>query len=388
MRILQVHNYYQLRGGEDAVVENEVELLRQKGHDVDFFSVANTSIHGWRRTLATGLLAIYNPQARARLAERLRAFRPDVVHVHNFFPQLSPSIFDACREAGVPSVMTLHNFRILCPTTSLYHDDQVCERSLKHSAFWAVPHKAYRSSYLATLSLACTVDFHKWMRTWHRKVDVFIALTDFAKAKFVEGGLAAAQIMVKGNAIADPAVGGPASETRHGALYVGRLSSEKGIATLLAAWQGVDYPLRIVGDGPLRAMCDAAQNENITCLGRLDRTHVYKAMREAAFLVLPSTCYEMFPLTLVEAFAHGLPVIASGHGGLLSLLDDGATGLTFKPGDAADLRAKVRWAAEHPAELTKMGVRARATYEAKHTAERNYENLMAVYARALSLRRG
>lgn len=388
LRILLVHNYYQQRGGEDVVVENEVELLRQKGHNVDFFSVTNASIHGWRRTIAAGLSAIYNPQARWQLAARLREFRPDIVHVHNFFPQLSPSIFAACREAGVPSVMTLHNFRILCATTSLYYDGGICERSLRHSAFWAVPHRTYRSSYLATLSLACMVDLHKWIRTWRRNVDVFIALTDFAKAKFVEGGLAAEQIVVKGNAIADPAVDVRSSEPRHGALYVGRLSSEKGLATLLAAWQGVDYPLRIVGDGPLRAMCDAAQNENIKCLGLRDRAQVYNEMRRAAFLVLPSSCYEMFPLTLVEAFAHGLPIIASRHGAFISLLDDGVTGLTFKPQDAADLRTKVRWAVEHSAELANMGKRARATYETKYTAEQNYQDLMAVYERTLNRRQG
>jgi glycosyltransferase involved in cell wall biosynthesis len=382
VRILLVHNYYQQRGGEDVVVEHELDLLRRMGHDVELFSVDNRSIRGLRQ-IAAGLLVVYNPWARARLAKRLAEFRPDIVHVHNFFPRWSPSIFDACREARVPCVMTLHNFRILCPTSVLFHAGKLCERSLTHSAMWAVPQKVYRSSTLATLSLACMVDFHKWAGTWRRKVDLFIALTDFAKAKFVEGGLPAERIVVKGNAIADPGVG-TSPEARRGALYVGRLSSEKGIATLLEAWRGIDYPLRIAGEGPLQDTCKAAEGKNIRCLGRLDRQHVYEEMSRAAFLVLPSTCYEMFPMTLVEAFAHGLPVLASKLGGLGGLVDDGVTGLAFKPGDVVDLRTKARWAAEHPVEMANMGRQARSTYEASYTAERNYAHLMAAYERVLS----
>lgn len=385
MRILLVHNYYQQRGGEDVVVEQELALLRQKGHEAELFSVHNDTIQGWRQKAVTAALVVYNPWAKAALARRLGQFRPDVVHVHNFFPRLSPSIFDACREAAIPCVMTLHNFRILCPTSILFHDGNIHEESLTRSALWALRHRVYKSSFLATAPLVAMVDFHKWRGTWKRKVDLFIALTDFAKTKFVDGGLPAERIVVKANAVTDPFRGAmPESGPRRGALYVGRLSNEKGIVPLLAAWKGVDYPLRIAGDGPLRGMCEAAQGKRIAYLGRLSREQVYAEMRRAAFLVLPSTCYEMFPMTLVEAHANGLPVIASNLGGLKSLLEDSVTGLGFSAGDPADLRAKVRLAIEHPDKMAAMGKNARARYEAAYTAERNYSNLMAVYERALA----
>lgn len=382
VRILLVHNYYQQRGGEDVVVEQELDLLRRKGHEAELYSVTNNEIQGLWRKAVTAALVVYNPAAKAALARKLIAFRPDIVHVHNFFPQLSPSIFDACREAGIPCVMTLHNFRILCPTSILFHDGRITERSLHHSALWALPHRVYRASFLATLPLVAMVDAHKWAGTWRRKVDRFIALTAFAKDRFVEAGIPPGRIAVKGNAAPDPGTAG--TQPRHGALYVGRLSSEKGIAALLAAWQGLNYPLRIAGDGPLQQMCTAAQSENISCLGRLDRERVSEEMRRAAFLVLPSVCYEMFPMTLVEAFAHGLPVLASNHGGLASLVDDRTTGLLFKPGDPADLRAKAQWAAEHPADMAAMGTNARTKYEACYTAERNHANLIAIYEQAIS----
>ncbi len=388
MRILLVHNYYQQRGGEDVVVDQELELLRRKGHEVELFAVTNDDIQGAWRKAVTAARLIYNPAARAALAAKLRAFRPDVVHVHNFFPLLSPSIFDACRAESVPSVMTLHNFRILCPTSTFFHDGRINERSLKHSAIWALPHRVYRASLLATAPLVVMVDFHKWARTWRRKVDVFIALTGFAKDKLIEGGLPAERIVVKGNAVRDPLGATLASDReRHGALFVGRLSEEKGIAALIEAWKEIDYPLRVAGDGPLRHLFEQAPNKNITLLGRLSRDDVYAEMRRASFLVLPSICYEMFPMSLVEAYANGLPVLASRLGGLKSLLDDNVTGLGFEPGDITDIRARVTWAATNAARMSEMGKRARAKYEALYTDEQNYANLMSVYERALARKR-
>lgn len=382
MKILLVHNYYQQRGGEDVVVEDELDLLKARGHEARLHAVHSDSIQGWQAKAAAGALAVYNPGAKARLRAVLASFQPDVVHVHNFFPLLSPSIFDACIDAGIPNVMTLHNFRVLCPTSILFHDGKVEERSLEHSALWAVPRRAYKGSALATLPLAVMVDAHKWAGTWRRKVDVFVALTAFAKAKFVEGGLPAERIVVKPNTVADPGqpTGGAA---RQGALYVGRLSPEKGIEPLLDAWRGLDVPLRIAGDGPLKNMCEKAQSGSVTYLGRLDRAGVCEQMRRAAFLVLPSTCYEMFPMTLVEAYAHGLPVLASRLGGLQSLVDDGVTGLAFNPSDAADLRAKAQWAAAHPGVVARMGRHARTLYEKRYTAEHEYANLMEIFDRAI-----
>ena len=385
MKVLVVHNYYQQRGGEDVVAEAEVALLRSAGHEVEFFTVHNKDITRWWQKAATAVLTVYNPWARSRFAAKLKSFRPDIVHVHNFFPQFTPSIFDACWAAGVPSVMTLHNFRILCPTAFLFHDERLREHSLRRSAFWTVRHGTYHGSPVGTFFVACMVDFHKWAGTWRNKVDRLIALTDFAKAKFVEGGLDPAHIAVKGNALADPMAGrSPSQAERRGALYVGRLSQEKGISTLLSAWSDLECPLTIVGDGPLRALCEGAHSQHISYLGQLDRDAVNAEMRKAAFLILPSVWYEMFPMTLVEAFANGLPVIASRLGGLASLLDEGVTGLAFTPGSPEDVRAKVRWAMENPGAMADMGARGRAVYENLFSTEENYKNLMQIYASVLA----
>lgn len=382
MKILLVHNYYKQRGGEDAVVEQELSLLRERGHDVELHAVHNDAIQGWRGKLSAGLLAIYNPFAKQIFTERLQRFRPDVVHVHNFFPQLSPAIFDACRAARVPSVMTLHNFRILCPTATLSLNGKIEERSLTHSALWTVRCRAYQESALATLPVAMMVDIHKAVRTWRRKVDLFIALTDFAKAKFVEGGLPAERIVVKPNAITDP--GRPDDSTpRRGALYVGRLSPEKGIATLLEAWRTLDVPLTIAGGGPMSEQCSQAANGRIKYLGAVDPQRVRDEMCRAAFLILPSTCYDMFPLTLLEAYANGLPVLASKLGALQSLVDHGQTGLSFVSGSPEALREAVTRAIANPADMVRMGRNARSVYEAHYTAEQNHANLMTAYRRAM-----
>jgi glycosyltransferase involved in cell wall biosynthesis len=368
-----------------VVAEAEVALLRDAGHEVEFFTVHNKDITRWWQKAATAVLTVYNPWARSRFAAKLKSFRPDIVHVHNFFPQFSPSIFDACRAAGVPSVMTLHNFRILCPTAFLFHDERLREHSLRRSAFWTVRHGTYHGSPAGTFFVACMVDFHKWAGTWRNKVDRLIALTDFAKEKFVEGGLEPTHIAVKGNALGDPLKGFfPAQAGRRGALYVGRLSQEKGISTLLSAWSQIDYPLTIVGDGPLRAQCEGAQSKYITYLGPLDRDAVYAQMRKASFLVLPSVWYEMFPMTLLEAFANGIPVIASRLGGLASLLDEGVTGLAFAPGSPEDVRAQVRWAIENPGAMADMGVRGRAVYENLYSTEENLKKLMEIYEGVLA----
>lgn len=314
VRILLVHNFYQLTGGEDAVVKQEERLLLGNGNEVSLFEVHNDAIDSVWKKLRTSILVVYNPFARTALAKRIREFRPDVVHIHNLFPLLSPSVLDACRAAGVPTVMTLHNFRILCPTAFLYAQDKIREESIHGSSWWTVRERVYRGSLLGSLAVACMVEFHKRRGTWRDKVDRFIALTEFSKRKFVEGGLPASRIVVKphsASASYGRAHGDGSKHQRHGALFVGRLSTEKGIENLLRAWEQIDYPLRIAGDGPMRSLIERTKNPNIQFLGQLPSLRVREEMERAAFLVLPSVWYEMFGMIIIEAFASGLPVVAS-----------------------------------------------------------------------------
>ena len=283
----------------------------------------------------------------------------------------------------MPSVMTLHSFRILIFRGGvLYPDARGRERNPRDLCFWTIPKRVYRNSAAATLVAASMVEFHKWVGTWSRKADCFIALTDWAKQKFVEGGLPAEKIVVKPNFTAGPAIG--EGFERNGALFVGLLNAQKGIEVALQAWKTIDYPLRIVGDGPLADFVERSANGCVVCLGRQPREVVQREMQAAKFLLLPSMGNEMFPVTLLEAYSNQLPVICSDLPCLKALLEPGVTGLKFAPGDPEALRAQALWAISNTSALEDMGRRARAAYEAHYTPRSNFDQLIQIYG---SLRR-
>ncbi len=377
MRVLIVHNFYQIPGGEDAIVREELSLLRRNGVDVDLFSATNSDIRGRLGGIAAALQVVYSPRARRAISKKLATFLPDVVHIHNFFPLLSPSILDACLSAGVPSVLTLHNFRILCPGALLYPDETLRERSLRHACWWTVPKRVYRNSAAATLCVAAMVEFHKRFGTWTRKVDRFIALSNYAKRTFTLGGLPAERIIVKPNSVAQPSTF--SGLRREGGLFVGRLCEQKGIGVLLQAWKDLDCPLRIIGDGPLSDMIRRCGNNRIVYLGRQPSEVVEREMQAAKFLILPSIGHEMFPVTVLEAFSNELPVICSELPSLAELVDAGVTGLKFPAGDADALAAQVRWAISNGPALQNLGRRAHAIYEERYTPEANFKQLVGIY---------
>ncbi|WP_460361807.1 glycosyltransferase family 4 protein [Thermus antranikianii] len=359
-------------------------LLREKEHEVAEFTSRNHELEGmppWRQ----GLVTLWNQGAYRRVREAIRQRRPDLVHVHNTFPLASPAVIHAAKAEGVPVVMTLHNYRLLCVNALFFREGRVCEDCLGRLPWRGVVHGCYRDSRLASLGVASMLALHRALGTWNL-VDRFIALTEFARQKFVEGGLPAEKIVVKPNFVhPDP---GPGEGKGGYALFVGRLSPEKGVRTLLRAWERLKgIPLKIVGDGPLQAeMEDLVRGgglEGVEMLGRRPREEVLGLMREAGVLVFPSECYENFPMTVAEAFACGLPVVASRLGAMAGIVEDGRTGLHFRPGDPEDLAAKVEWLLDHPVELARMRREARAEYEAKYTAERNYQLLMEIYGQAL-----
>jgi glycosyltransferase involved in cell wall biosynthesis len=377
MRVLMIHNFYQIPGGEDSIVRAEMSLLEQNGVEVDLFSATNDVIKGRLAQARAAFQVVYNPSARRAVAKKLAEFAPDVVHIHNFFPLLSPSIFDACRDAGVPSVITLHNYRILCPTAFLGADDENRERSLHQTCWWTVPKKAYRNSTAGTLALATMVEFHKRTGTWKRKVDRFIALTECAKHTFTEGGLPAERISVKPNWVPGPP--GPDQTERKGGLFVGRLDDQKGIKVLLQAWKDLDCPLTIIGDGPLVDLVRQSVSDRIVYLGRQPQQVVQQQMQAAQFLVLPSMGHEMFPVTVLEAYASQLPVICSDLPSIAELVETGVTGLKFAPGDARGLASRVRWATRNATSLDQYGRRARSIYEQRYTPEVSFANLIGIY---------
>ena len=388
MKILLVHNYYQKAGGEDVVVDSELDLLLSYGHKAKLFSVSNDDIKGLKQ-IKVASQTTYSYPARYRLSKEIFRFEPDVVHVHNFFPLLSPSIYDACMDNKVPVIQTLHNFRLICPGALLMRKGNICEKCVTASAYQSVLYRCYRNSVFGTCAVARMVENHRRKQTWHNKVDRFIVLTDFARKKFVEGGFPENKIVVKPNFCKKPENKKTASEGKRNhqcesALFVGRLSHEKGLNALLNAWQELDIPLRIAGDGPLKNMIKDYCYRHISFLGMLTPDRVSEEMDNASFLIMPSEWYEGFPMVLVEAFSHGLPVVASRLGSMEEIVEDGTTGLLFEAGNVEDLADKAIWMVEHPDECRRMGKNARCIYEEKYAPENNYKMLMKIYQDVLS----
>ncbi|MEM9089726.1 MAG: glycosyltransferase family 4 protein [Cyanobacteria bacterium P01_F01_bin.53] len=384
MRVLSVHNGYKIRGGEDESCAAEEAMLRKWGHQVETYKDHNDRI-GEFNPAHLALKTVWSQDTFKAVRSQLQQAPCDVVHVQNFFPLISPSIYFAAGAAGVPVVQTLRNYRLLCPNALFFREGRVCEDCLGKSVpYPGVMHGCYRNSAAASAGVAAMLTAHNAINTWQDRVDLYITLTEFARQKFIEAGFPAHKIVVKPNFVApDPGVGQGEGDF---ALYVGRLSVEKGLDTLLNAWQKLSkpMPLKIVGDGPLSDMVEEtiARSPHISWLGRQPMPEVHQLMGEAQFLVFPSKWYETFGRVAVEAYAKGTPVVASNIGAIAEIVDSGRTGLHFQPGDADDLASQVEWFLAHPDVLAQMRKTVRAEYEAKYTAEKNYQQLIDIYQQA------
>lgn len=379
MKILILHNAYQQRGGEDSVVEAEAALLRSGGHQVRVEIVTNDEIIGASAKANAFIRSEYDPERSRWAAELVRATQADIVHVHNFFPLLTPAVHAGAAKAGAAVVQTLHNYRLLCAAATFLRDGKVCEKCLDGSKAWGVVHRCYRDSMPASLAVARMQWRAQRDQVWQRDVHRFIALTQFAAGKFIAGGLPAERLIVKPNSTPDSLIA--SSTPRTGGLFVGRLSREKGVDVLIEAWKSIpETPLTIIGDGPERAMLEKKASPNVRFLGGLASEAVHAHMASSAFLVIPSLWYEGLPMTLLEAYANGLPVIASRIGSLEEAVVDKQTGLLFPAGNPNALVSAVRSIDESL--LERMSKGARTEYEAKYTASQNLQALEDVYEAA------
>jgi len=381
MNILYVYNYYQNPGGEDECFAAEAALMESRGHVVRRYTLHNDAINGMSRFVLAGKL-MWNRDAAKDIFNIVRDERIDVVHFHNTFPLISPAAYYAAKRAGAKVVHTLHNFRLVCPSALLSREGAVCEECLGKTVPWrGVLHSCYRDSKVQSAALATMLAGHRLTGTWRQQIDRYIALSEFAKQKFIQGGLPAAKITVKPNFI-DPDPGAGDGEGGY-ALFVGRLSVDKGINTLLRAWKalGRQIPLKIAGDGPMAAEVRNATTSDarIEYLGRQERKQVLGLMRGASFLMFPSVWYEGFPMTIVEAYASGLPVIASDLGSMTSIVKHQVTGLRFLPGDVQDLIKSIEWFRTHPREVRLFRINARREYLTNYSAARNYAQLIRIY---------
>jgi glycosyltransferase involved in cell wall biosynthesis len=398
LKIISVHNRYVQPGGEDQVFESEARLLKECGHQVTQVQEQTTYPDGVVKKLGVAVDCIWSRRWYHDFRHMLKASRPDVVHIHNFFPLISPSVYYACRREGVPVVQTLHNYRLLCSAAEFYRDGKVCEECLHHGLLRGVRYGCYQGSKMGTAALSLMLGVHRRLRTWNNLVDCYIALTEFARHKMIEGGLPADRIRVKPNfVLPDPGskeIGsreaGSTERSEGYALFVGRLVQAKGVLSMMKAWEKMPrhIPLMIAGDGPCREQLESELKNgklpSVRYLGRLSRPDTLAAMKRARFLIFPSEWYEGFPVTIAESFACGTPVICSRLGSMQEIVTEGLTGLHFQAGDAEDLVKKVMWAWEHPEEMDAMGRLARREFETKYTAARNIEMLEGIYEFAMA----
>jgi len=391
VRLLLVHNTYQRPGGEDVVFDQERQLLLEAGHEVIVYCRSNWEVEAYQgiRQMSLAKRTVWATDVRRDFGRLLRDEKPDLVHVHNTFVMISPSIYSVCREVGIPVVQTLHNYRLLCPAATFFRDGRVCEECVSHSLLRSVQHACYHGSRTTSAVVAFMLAVHRLRRTWSREITCFVALSEFARGRLVEGGLPADKIFVKPNFV-HPDPGARNGGDRRHAVFVGRLSPEKRVSTVLLAWKrlGQSIPILVIGGGSerLHLEAEAAQYglSNVRFLGHLPREQTLAAIHDARFFVFSSEWYENFPVTIAEALACSTPVICSRMGAMKEIITDGRTGLHFTSGDPEDLAQKVEWAWTHPEELQIMGKEARREYEARYTAEKNYPMLMQIYERAMA----
>jgi len=400
MRILLAHNFYgsSAPSGENTVYLAELALLRAHGMKISEFTRHSDEIRKWGiiGSIKGALATPWNPFSVAKLRNVLKGKRPDIMHVHNTFPLLSPAVFYAAKNISTATVLTVHNYRIFCAAGIPERNGTVCTECLDQcSVIPALRYGCYRNSRLATLPMIAMIALHRKLDTWGRHVDAFIALTEFQRAKLVEAGLPKDRVYVKPHFYPDPPLPAPWQDRQERVAYIGRLGAYKGVHLLVEAWRqwGEGAPaLEIIGEGPERKQLEKAAaagpwlDQRITFVGQLPFPEVQARLARAKLLVLPSLCFEGFPMVIREAFALGVPVAASRIGALEQIVDHGKNGVLFTPGSPKDLLSSVKkiW---KDRELEAMATTARKTFEEKYTAETNYEELMAIYEEAIARRR-
>lgn len=382
MRVLVLHNRYRQAGGEDAVVRSETAMLREHGVEVIEPEFDNDSL-GLRDAFASS----WSQASYDRVLELCRWHRPGVAHVHNFWARLSPSAHAACHDAGVATVQTLHNFRLLCGSADFLRAGKPCEECLGKSLWRGVARRCYRGSLAPSVMVVRMITSNRARGTWQHDVDAFIALNETARAKFILGGLPPERVFVKPNFVEDP--GEPLHPPRLSAdvVFVGRLVKEKGVAALLSAWNtaklGRRGQLFIAGDGPDRNEFERLAGPGVIFLGQLGQAEVLSLMATARAFILPSLA-EQFPRTLAEAFAQGRPAVVCNRAPLNQIVRHGHTGLTCDPADPASMAGALEMLLMNGALADRLGRNARTEYLVRYTPERNFGMLMDIYRYATS----
>ena len=373
-------------------VELESQLLKDKGHDVRVLFFQNSNPEGSVGKITKGMRAIYDRNSYRVVKNEIEVFRPDVVHVHNFFYAASPSIFYAAKKMNVPAVLTLHNYRLICANALLLRHGQVCELCVNNLLPLAgIRYRCYHNSMAESAFVTFVTSTHKLIRTWDKNISRLIVLTQFAQSRFVGSSIRVDEqkLFIKPNFIPDPGLGETNREDFF--LFVGRLSYEKGIDVLANAFAGLPtQKLIVIGDGAdtQTEMARFLDNSNITLKGRLNKDGVLAYMKRCKALIFPSTWYEGLPFVIIEAFATGTPVIASRLGSMAELVNDKLNGFLFEPGNATDLQQKIHlFLQTERQDRNALYENARTTYVQNFSPEKHYQTILTLYETVIAEKR-
>jgi glycosyltransferase involved in cell wall biosynthesis len=384
MKILLCHNFYRKFGGEDSAVIALKQILESKGFSVVFYSRDNKETS--RYSLAQKLFLFPNTFFSLRTYRDIKKiateFKPDVAHIHNTFPLISPSIYSALKRAKIPIVQTIHNFRFLCPNGQFYSKGEICERCKNGNYISAIVRKCYRSSYILSFLYAASIWLHRILGTFSKKVDKALCLSDFTASKLTERLFCPGKTVVISNFLNADFTSDCHREKY--AVFIGRLSKEKGLLTLIRAFEGIkEFNLKIMGDGPmaeqLKEYVRRNKISNVELLGFIDGGKRFEILKKAMFSIIPSEWYENQPMAVLEAFAFGVPVIASKIGSLEEIVEDGKNGLLFQMGNSNDLRDKIKHFIDNTGKRMICSEYARYCAETKYSAETNCSKLLKIY---------
>lgn len=395
MKILLIHNSHRSgsSSGDDIVFKKESGLLEKYGHEVTRINPLNDEFDkvSALKKLSTILQVPWSVSYYKKIKHILLEAKPDIIHLHNFFPFISPSVFYAAGSAGIPIVQTLHDFRYLCPTAFLMRSGKICDECKDGAFFKSVEYGCFKGSKLQSIPIAFMLKLHWYLKTFKNKIDGYICLTKSQRKTYLDAGFNGKKFFIKPNFVDDTF---EQDKYKYGdyTVFIGRLGEEKGIRTLIGAWKDLpDIPLKIVGDGPeakdFKSLVADMNIKNIDFLGYKPYLECRKILNNARFLIMPSIWYETFGLTIIEAFSHCKPVIASNLGAMADLVENGETGILFTPMNTQELAEKVRWLWNNPEECQRMGRNARREYEEKYTPEKNYEMLINIYQEVIERKR-